>query len=959
MELQNSVKEALNALYHHPDDVFRMEADRWLQNFQRTIDAWQVADNLLHDATSNLETLIFCSQTLRSKVQRDFEELPSEAFRPLRSSLNTLLKKFHRGPPKVRTQISIAVAALAVQVPPEDWGDGGIVNWLNDEMTSHPEYIPGFLELLTVLPEEVFNYKIAARPERRRQFENELTSQIEIALNILTACLKISELKEQVLEAFSSWIRLRHGIPGSVLACHPLVYTALSSLNSETLSEAVVNVISELIHYTTAGNSGGIPVQMPLIQVIVPQVMSLKKQLRDSSKDEEDVKAIARLFADMGDSYVELIASGSDESMMIVNALLEVASHPEYDIASMTFNFWHNLQHILTKRDSYTSFGNEVSIEVERSRRLQVFHSAYESLVSLVSFRVKYPQDYQTLSVEDLKEFKQTRYAVMDVLIDAASVLGGDATLRILYMKLYEAQTCLGNGHNQWHPAEAALFCIRAISNYVSTVEAEVMPKIMSLLLEPPHEPQLLQTVCLTIGAYSKWLDASSDGFPLLSSVIKVLLSGMSKSEDSAAAAAVAFRHICDDCRRKLCGYFDELFSIYHSAVIEGGGFKVSAEDSLHMVEAFSMVITELPADQAKLALEKLCLPVVTPLQEIISHGPEVLEKKPARELTVHIDRLAYIFRYVNHSEAVADAIQRLWPILKAIFDIRAWDMQTMESLCRACKYAVRTSGRFMGTTIGDMLEEIQGLFQQHHQPCFLYLSSEVIKIFGSDPSCAYYLKILIEALFNCTTCLLTNIKDFTARPDIADDCFLLASRCIRYCPQVFIPSTVFPSLVDCSMIGITVQHREASNSILTFLSDVFDLAKSTTGEQYLTIRDSVIIPRGVTITRILVASLTGALPSSRLETVTYALVALTRAYGASALEWARGSVSLIPSTAVTEGERVNFCQALAAAASGIDVNTLMAPIEELSDVCRRNRTVQEIVQGALRPLELNLVTVS
>lgn len=41
---------------------------------------------------------------------------------------------------------------------------------------------------------------------------------------------------------------------------------------------------------------------------------------------------------------------GSDESMVIVNALLEVASHPEYDIASMTFNFWHSLQVILTRR---------------------------------------------------------------------------------------------------------------------------------------------------------------------------------------------------------------------------------------------------------------------------------------------------------------------------------------------------------------------------------------------------------------------------------------------------------------------------------------------------------------------------------------------------------------------------------------------------------------------------------
>lgn len=36
-----------------------------------------------------------------------------------------------------------------------------------------------------------------------------------------------------------------------------------------------------------------------------------------------------------------------------------------------------------------------------------------------------------------------------------------------------------GNGENdEWRPAEAALFCIRAISNYVSVVEAEVMPQV-------------------------------------------------------------------------------------------------------------------------------------------------------------------------------------------------------------------------------------------------------------------------------------------------------------------------------------------------------------------------------------------------------------------------------------------------------------------------------------------------
>ena len=45
------------------------------------------------------------------------------------------------------------MAALAVHVSADDWGEGGIVNWLRNEMNSHPEYVPGFLELLTVLPE--------------------------------------------------------------------------------------------------------------------------------------------------------------------------------------------------------------------------------------------------------------------------------------------------------------------------------------------------------------------------------------------------------------------------------------------------------------------------------------------------------------------------------------------------------------------------------------------------------------------------------------------------------------------------------------------------------------------------------------------------------------------------------------------------------------------------------------
>lgn len=977
-DVKNTLQEALKALYHHPDQQIRSRANDWLQEFQRTVEAWEVSDSLLHDANSNLETLIFCSQTLKTKIQRDFEELPPAAFVSLRDSLKNLLKKFCKGPSKVRMQICVAMSALAVHVSSQDWGGGGVLNWLRDELGSQPDCLISFVELLTVLPQEASSYKIAARPERRRQFQKELISSADVAFGLLASCLSFEELHEQVLDAFSSWLRLSHGIPASTLVSHPLVLMAISGLNSEKLFDAAVNAICELIRYTVFGSPDGLAEQMPLVQVLVRQVMGLRNRFSASLKvalmekqgnqggesgidqaymeEDETVKAMARLFAEMGDSYVELIASGSTESMMIVEALVEVTSHPEYDIASMTFNFWHGLQTILTKREYYRSFGNEEAIGSEMDRRLTIFCPTFELLVSLVSFRVMYPQNYEDLSKEDISDFKRTRYDVGDILMDASSVLGGETTLKLLSNNFFQAASTAGNGGSwDWRSAEAALYCIRAISRAVPTSEGTVLPQVMGFLPKLPRQPQLLQTACLTIGAYSKWLSGVPNAASSLPALIEVLTSGLSISDDSSTAAAMALRHVCDACRDKLAGLLDGLFLIYHKAVSREGGYKLSTEDALQLIEALSMVITALSPEPAKKALEDLCFPAVAALQEVITQAAGSSQQFSTNQYTVPIDRLANIFRYVNHPEAVADAFRNIWPILKAIFDQRAWDMPTMERLCRACKYAVRTSGRSMGVAIGDMLQVVQLQYQVHHQSCFLYLSSEVIKIFGSDPSCANYLGGLINSLFSHTISLLKTIQDFTSRPDIADDCFLLASRCIRYCPHLFVPSTIFPSLVDCAMIGITIQHREACTSILTFLNDIFDVATSIGGKQYRSVIDNIIFPRATSLTRILIGSLAGALPESRLEQVISVLMSLTRVYGMQVVNWAQEAISLVPSAAITDGERSSFLGALSSAAAGANSLAIMGSLEELSDVCRRNKTVQEIVQGALQPLRLTL----
>ena len=57
----------------------------------------------------------------------------------------------------------------------------------------------GKIELCPLLClQETSSYKIAARPERRRQFESDLCTSANVAISLLTACMAIDQLKEQV-----------------------------------------------------------------------------------------------------------------------------------------------------------------------------------------------------------------------------------------------------------------------------------------------------------------------------------------------------------------------------------------------------------------------------------------------------------------------------------------------------------------------------------------------------------------------------------------------------------------------------------------------------------------------------------------------------------------------------------------------------------------------------------------
>lgn len=89
------------------------------------------------------------------QVQRDFEELPPDAAEKLRASLLSLLIHFATGATAVSTQLCLAIAAMAAHVPAQQWGQGGVVMWLAQNLGQQSQDIalPCMLELLTIIPE--------------------------------------------------------------------------------------------------------------------------------------------------------------------------------------------------------------------------------------------------------------------------------------------------------------------------------------------------------------------------------------------------------------------------------------------------------------------------------------------------------------------------------------------------------------------------------------------------------------------------------------------------------------------------------------------------------------------------------------------------------------------------------------------------------------------------------------
>lgn len=553
------LKSAVYTLYHDTNKEAQRKANYWLEEWQRSEGAWAVCYEVLGDAQGDLETFYFAAQTLRTKISRDFEELEHSMGRKLPEDVLGLLSIHAKGPGAVRTQLCLAVAGLAMHIPSAEWSGGNFLTWVGQKLLSgayadeSARHI--LLELLTVLPQEAGSYQPSIVPERRRQIEDELQHSFPQALDLLCMVSDKAGGKtvDQVLEAFAAWMLLvgNKVAPSVVMECK-LVYVALEALKHEDSFFSAVDAVVEII-YCSSLRGRPKPEMAQLVQAIVSQVMGLlprfhiciqqavEEQTGTVSAEgiihdnyEEEAKAIARLFAEVGEAYTYLISEATPEVMGPVEALLDVCRYPDMEVCSVSFNFWHRLSYILSsgKKPHSLNWEGPALPEQEAQRRLDAFCPSFQCLVEILSRKIEYPVDWDSWHRDEKNDFKYNRMVVGDLLLDSTDVLGADACMSLLTAPLSELSSNVqAGGTFDWRKAEASLYSLRCIHKSASSVrDPTTLISLFSALPSLPSFPHLDYSVAVLLGSYAEWMaeaaDANENMRPLVSSVVQLMIKG-------------------------------------------------------------------------------------------------------------------------------------------------------------------------------------------------------------------------------------------------------------------------------------------------------------------------------------------------------------------------------------------------------------------------------------------------
>ncbi|KAF2763128.1 ARM repeat-containing protein [Pseudovirgaria hyperparasitica] len=947
------VLAALATMQSSGEPTKKKEAHSFLEQFQKSSDAWQTIFSILSSQNADVQAKLFATTTLKGKIVYDLHQLPRSQLPSLRDTLLNLLSTFSSGPKPMRLQLCVCLVNLAIQMV--EWKD--VLQLVVATLGNDSQQIACVLDFLRVLPEEVtegrkINLTEDELNERTKELLEDNVHQV-LTLLIQYSQSSASAAKDpQLLECITSWSK---EVSVNELVKSPLLKIVIDGLSSDSSFEAAVECICAIFAETR-----DVDECVDAIQILFPHIVSLRPKISQAAKEEdhETFKGVSRIFAEAGEMWVPLIARMPQQFRPLVEAILEAAAlDKERDAISLTFNFWYELKQLIT-------------LDNFMEARMQ-FIDIFSKLVDIMISHLAFPKSES--GTDDLfdgdreleEKFREFRHQMGDVLKDCCEVLGVTQCLEKTYVlidswvKTYGGQAIAGNVP-EWQSLEAPLFSLRAMGRMVSADENIILPRLMPLLVQiPDHEKVRFQTV-MALGRYTEWTAQHPD---LLQPQLTFIMAAFEhNSKEVVRAAALSFKFFCNDCADLLKGFSTQLQHFYANVLDK---LPVSSQDEV--TDGVASVVSRLPTDEIYQNLKLYCDPVINTLLSMAQSAADDEAKLAiADRLQLITIFIQWVQPYVESSQEnpAVKYCQEIFPVLAAVAEGFADCIPVLERVCRCWRYMVLSYRTSILPLLPQLAEKLVAGFAASRQGCFLWATDSIMREFseGQEFVQPHTVAAVYQFYEQQATNFLRALSEVPPEelPDLIEDFFRLSSDVVRFYPQQTVLSTLMGSIVSAACSALSLLKEEPLIATIHFVRDLlshagemspsssFDQERRTNPTEIRARVRQLLDNQGEQLVQRVMTGMMYSFPRDCIPDASGVLLQLFELVPQQVALWLQNTVASLPEGSMTEQEKHRLLTNINNRVQSNEMNKVRSLLQDFTNSYRRRNVAPREGLGRL-----------
>jgi transportin-3 len=808
------VLSALATMQSNADRAQKGEAHTFLEQFQKSSEAWTSSFEILQAPSSDDQAKLFAATTLKGKIVFDFYQLPREALPQLRDSILSLLTAYAKGPKPIRTQLCVCLANVAIQML--EWKD--VMQTVVGALGSDPNSIACVLEFIHVLPEEVtqgrkINLAEDELQNRTRELLEDNAQQVLQLLGQYAGSSEAASKDPLLMACITSWVA---EVQVNDVVDSPLMDVIMGALQADTSFDEAVDTMCAIFRETREVDE-----TLSTIKSLYPRLAALQPRIQAASEEEDwdTLKGITRVFAEAGEAWVILIAREPQQFRPLVESVLECcARDKERDALSQTFNFWYELKQYIT-------------LERYIDARMH-FVDTYSKLVDVMIGHLEFPTS-ESGNEADLfdgdreaeDKFREFRHAMGDVLKDCCEVIGVSQCLEKSYILIEHWVSKHGSQAQQgkvpeWQKLEAPLFSMRAMGRMVSKEESNMLPRLIPLIVQIPDQEKVRFQAVMALGRYTEW---TSEHPETIQDQLKFIMDAFQHpSKEVVKAAALSFKFFCTDCAGLLKEHIGQLQQFYEQVL---DSLPPTSQDEI--TEGVAAVLAKQPLDTLYQSLKLCCDPIVSRLMAMA----EAANDKDSQLAVADRLNLVTIFiqlvtPYVEPSQPhpAVKYCEEIFPVLAIIAERFINFTPIIERVCRCWRYMILSYRTHTAPLLPQFAEKLAAGFTASRQGCFLWATDSLVREF-SDVN-ANVSQSTVDAIYTFyeqqATSFLRQLNDLPPEelPDVIEDFFRLSTDVLLYHSSKLLLSALMPPILSAASTSLTLLKEEPLIATLHFLRD-------------------------------------------------------------------------------------------------------------------------------------------